>query len=70
MGYFFLPQMDDSFTGGLCFDTPREGEGGAPTPRSPFSKGSAGLALRYRTGGKRKPEVPREQALVCLPRVS
>ena len=36
MGYFFLLQMDDSFAEGLCFDTPKEREGGAPTPRSPI----------------------------------
>src|SRR5215218_11014927 len=26
MGYFFLLQMDDSFTEGLCFDTSKEGK--------------------------------------------
>src|SRR5215210_7933342 len=36
MGYFFLARMDDSFTEGLCFDTSKEGEGGAPTSRSPL----------------------------------
>ena len=36
MGDFFLPQMDDSFTEEVCFDTPKEGEGGAPTPPSPI----------------------------------
>jgi hypothetical protein len=34
MGDFFLAQMDDFFTEGLCFDNRKEGEGGAPTPRS------------------------------------
>jgi hypothetical protein len=29
MGDFFLAQMDDSFTEGVCFDTSKEGEGGA-----------------------------------------
>ena len=29
MGDFFLAQMDDSFTEGLCFDNRKEGEGGA-----------------------------------------
>jgi hypothetical protein len=28
--------MGDFFTEGLCFDTTKEGEGGAPTPRSPI----------------------------------
>ena len=28
MGDFFLLQMDDFFTEGLCFDTSKEGEGG------------------------------------------
>jgi hypothetical protein len=41
MGDFFLPQMDDFFTEGLCFDTSKEGEGGAPTPRSPIQRRSA-----------------------------
>jgi hypothetical protein len=36
MGAFFLAQMDDFFTEGLCFDKRKEGEGGAPTPRSPI----------------------------------
>ena len=36
MGDFFVLQVDDSFTEGLCFDTTKEGEGGAPTPRSPI----------------------------------
>jgi hypothetical protein len=34
MGNFFVPQMDDLFTEGVCFDTPKEGKGerrfGAP----------------------------------------
>jgi hypothetical protein len=29
MGDFFLLQMDDSLTEGLCFDISKEGEGGA-----------------------------------------
>jgi hypothetical protein len=41
MGDFFLPQMDDFFTDGLCFDTSKEGEGGAPIPRSPILRRSA-----------------------------
>jgi hypothetical protein len=36
MGYFYLLQMDDFFSEGLCFDISKEGEGGAPTPRSPI----------------------------------
>ena len=33
--------MDDFFTEDLCFDTSKEGEGGAPTPRSPIQRRSA-----------------------------
>jgi hypothetical protein len=29
MGDFFLLQMDDFFSAGLCFDISKEGEGGA-----------------------------------------
>jgi hypothetical protein len=36
MGDFFLLQMDDFFTEGVCFDTTKEGEGGAPNLRSPL----------------------------------
>ena len=36
MGDFFLPQMDDFSAEDLCFDNRAEGEGGAPTPRSPI----------------------------------
>ena len=36
MGDFFLLQMDDFFTEGLCFDTSKEGEGGALGWRSPI----------------------------------
>ena len=44
-GDFFLLPMDDYFTEGLCFDTSKEGEGGAPTPRSPICEGQCRLAL-------------------------
>jgi hypothetical protein len=36
MGDFFLLQMDDFFTEGVCFDTSKEGEGGASVGRSPI----------------------------------
>jgi hypothetical protein len=36
MGDFFLAQLGDFFTEGLCFDYRKEGEGGAPIPRSPI----------------------------------
>ena len=36
LGYFFLARMDDFFAEGVCIDTPKEGEGGAPTSRSPI----------------------------------
>jgi hypothetical protein len=36
MEYFFLARMDDFFTEGMCFDTLKEGEGGAQTSRSPI----------------------------------
>jgi hypothetical protein len=36
MGYFFLARMDDFFTERVCFDNRKEGEGGAPTSRSPI----------------------------------
>jgi hypothetical protein len=36
MGDFFLVQMDDFFTEGVCFDNRKEGEGGAPGGRSPI----------------------------------
>src|ERR687894_2437037 len=35
---FFLARMGDFFAEGLCFDTSKEGEGGAPTPRSPIMR--------------------------------
>src|SRR5687767_1110942 len=51
MGDFFLLQMDDFFAERECFVTSKEGEGGAPTPRSPFlcegqSEGSEPSRLR------------------------
>src|SRR5215203_2650195 len=36
LGDLFLPQMDDFFSESLCFDNRKEGEGGAPTSRSPI----------------------------------
>jgi hypothetical protein len=36
MGGFFLAQMNDFFTEGLCFDNRKEGEGRAPGGRSPI----------------------------------
>jgi hypothetical protein len=36
MGYFFLLQMDDSFTEGVYFDTSKEGKGSAD-PTLPHS---------------------------------
>ena len=38
MGDFFLARMGDFFAEGMCFDTSKEGEGGAPTPRSPIMR--------------------------------
>jgi hypothetical protein len=38
MGEFFLLQMDDSFTEGLCFDIRKEGDGGALGWRSPNAR--------------------------------
>ena len=36
MSDFLLPQMGDVLIEGVCFDTSKEEEGGAPTPRSPI----------------------------------
>jgi hypothetical protein len=36
MGDFFLPQMDDFFADGVCFDNRKEGDGGALGGRSPI----------------------------------
>jgi len=36
MGDFFLRHMNDSLTEGVCFDTPKEGEGGVWGWRSPI----------------------------------
>src|SRR5918999_1287838 len=36
MGDFFLLQMGDFFAEAMCFDSRKEGKGGAPTPRSPI----------------------------------
>jgi hypothetical protein len=42
MGDFFLPQMDDFFTEGVCFDTSKEGKGERQPPAPPFpAKGEA-----------------------------
>jgi hypothetical protein len=45
MGDFFLPQMEDSFSLGVCFDIRKEGEGGAPGQRSPFCERQLALPL-------------------------
>ena len=45
MGDFFLPQMEDSFSLGVCFDIRKEGEGGAPGQRSPILRKAARAAL-------------------------
>ena len=42
MGYFFVLQMDDSFTESVCFDTSKEGKGERGVYAPPFSaKGKA-----------------------------
>jgi len=38
MGDFFLPQMDDFFTEGVCFDTPKEGKGERQPHAPPLGK--------------------------------
>jgi hypothetical protein len=59
MGDFFLAHMEDFFTEGLCFDTTKEGEGGAPTPRSPIlCEGQRKLTLPHRSRAKRRAEAP------------
>src|SRR5215208_254141 len=58
MGDFFLLQMDDSFTRGVCFDNRKEGEGGAPTPRSPILRRSACADLAPSDKGKAKGQSP------------
>jgi hypothetical protein len=45
MGDFFLSQMEDSFSLGVCFDIRKEGEGGAPGQRSPILRKAARAAL-------------------------
>jgi hypothetical protein len=50
MGDIFLLQMEDFFAEGVCFDTSKEGEGGAPTPRSPILRMSA-WAIRAAAAG-------------------
>jgi hypothetical protein len=53
MGDSFLLQMDDFFTEGLCFDTSKEGEGGALGWRSPILRRAAQPeTLLYRTRTK------------------
>jgi hypothetical protein len=54
MGDFFLLQMDDSFTEGLCFDNPEEGKGERGVGAPPFSakgkaKGRSPLAMEAPT---------------------
>jgi hypothetical protein len=46
MSDFFLLQLDNLWTEGGCFDSPRRGERGAPTPRSPILRRSAWADLR------------------------
>ena len=60
MGDFFLARMGDFFAEGLCFDTSKEGEGGAPTPRSPImrrAKRSAGAPYPGRYCGSSGPQM-------------
>jgi hypothetical protein len=51
MGDFFVLQMDDFFTEGLCFDNQEEGEGGARRfGSSPFCENQRMLALPHWAG--------------------
>jgi hypothetical protein len=47
MGYFFLPQMDDSFTEGVCFDNRKEGKGERRFGAPHCVNFRAGVALRH-----------------------
>ena len=61
MGDFFLLQMDDSFTEGLCFDYHKVGKGDQHFRRPPFS---AKVSVGYpRNGGKARARTrrPRHQ---------
>jgi hypothetical protein len=60
MGDFFLARMGDFFAEGMCFDTFKEGEGGAPTPRSPImrsAKRRAGALYPGRYRGSSGPQM-------------
>jgi hypothetical protein len=56
MSDFYLSQMDDSFTEGLCFDNPKEGKGerrfGAPPFREVPRRGSLAASGRGRAKGR------------------
>jgi|SRR5215204_2805184 len=60
MGDFFLLQMDDFFTEGLCFDNRKEGEGGSALWRSPILRRSAQASLAAWEWGKAKGRSPLE----------
>jgi hypothetical protein len=54
-GHFFLAQMGDFFTEGVCFDIDTEGGMGERRAGPPsFREGQRRLALRHRDGAKRK----------------
>jgi hypothetical protein len=63
MSDLFLLQLDDLWTEGGCFDSPKEGDRGAPTPRSPILRKSAHADLRIGPEQTEKSEVPRESKL-------
>jgi hypothetical protein len=72
-GCFFLLQMDDFFTEEVCFDTPKEGEGGAWGCRSPIlcerpePPEVEGTGRMREAGAPRKGKVARVMARVCSP---
>ena len=51
---FFLAQMDDFFTEGLCFDDRREGKGSVGLALPHFVAFRAGVALRYQGEADRR----------------
>ena len=45
MGDFFLPQMEDSFSLGVCFDIRKEGKGERQANAPPFCERQLALPL-------------------------